>query len=103
MLSLVDAIARAVDAKKGGGIAARIAEVETYLNVTFGLVVPADIKNTEPSPTTDSFFDLDPKHVIEPICKNFGIKKYDIAKQMSDAEIFDDVKTLINEIISMCR
>ena len=99
----VEAIARAVDAKKGGGFVARKTEVENYLNVTFNMVIPANIKDTAPTVATAPFFDLDPKTVIEPLCKRFGITKYDIAKHMSAAEIFDDVKTLINEIVNMCR
>jgi len=102
-LFCVDAIARAVDDKKGGGFAVRKTEVETYLNGTFGLVIPANIKDTASDAATDPFFDLDPKSVIGPLCKHFGIKKFDIAKQMQEAEIFDDVKTLINEIVAMCR
>lgn len=102
-LFCVDAIARAVDEKKGGGFVVRKTEVETYLNGTFGLVVPANIKDTAPDAATDPFFDLDPKSVFGPLCKHFGIKKFDIAKQMLDAEIFDDVRSLINEIVAMCR
>jgi AAA15 family ATPase/GTPase len=102
-LFCVDAIARAVDEKKGGGFAVRKTEVETYLNGTFGLVIPANIKDTASDAATDPFFDLDPKSVIGPLCRHYGIKKFDIAKQMQDVEIFDDVKTLINEIVAMCR
>lgn len=102
-LFCVDAIARVVDAKKGGGFAVRKTEVESYLNGTHSIVVPADIKDSVPTVVTDRFFDLDPKTVFGPLCKHFGINKFDIAKQMQDAEIFDDVKTLINEIVAMCR
>ena len=102
-LFCVDAIARAVDEKKGGGFVVRKTEVETYLIGTFGLVVPANIKDTAPDAATDPFFDLDPKSVFGPLCKHFGIKKFNIAKQMLDAEIFDDVRSLINEIVAMCR
>lgn len=101
-LFCLDAMARAIDAKKGGGLANRKNDVENYLNVNYGIVIPANIKDTAPTPATDAFFDLDPKTVIGPLCKHFGIKKFDIAKQMLDAEIFDDVKTLINDIITMC-
>lgn len=102
-LFCVEAIARVVVAKKGGDYAVRKAEVETYLNTEHGLAVPADIKNTDPSVNSEPFFDLDSKSVIDPLCKHFGIKKFDIAKEMTDAEIFDDVRTLIRDIVDMCR
>ena len=99
----VDAIARAVATKKGGDFAVWKSDVESYLNTTHGLIVPADIKDTAPSAASSHFFDLDPKSVIDPLCKHFGIKKFDIAKQMQDTEIFDDVRTLINDIVAMCH
>lgn len=99
----VDAIARAVVTKKGGDFAVCKSDVENYLNTTHGLIVPADIKDTAPSVVSSHFFDLDPKSVIDPLCKHFGIKKFDIAKQMQDTEIFDDVRTLVNDIVAMCH
>ena len=94
-------IARAVATKKDGDFAAWKSDVESYLNTTHGLIVPADIKDTAPSVVSSHFFDLDPKSVIDPLCKHFGIKKFDIAKQMQDTEIFDDVRTLVNDIVAM--
>ena len=89
--------------KKGGDFAVCKSDVESYLNTTHGLIVPADIKDTAPSEASSPFFDLDPKLVMESLCKHFGIKKFDIAKQMQDTEIFDDVRTLIYDIVAMCH
>ena len=96
-------MARAIVAKKGGDFAARRTEVETYLDTTHGIVVPVGIKNTDPSVDTDFFFDMDPKTIIGPLCKHYGIKKFDIAKHAQDADIFDDIRTLINDLLAMCR
>lgn len=41
--------------------------------------------------------------MMESLCKHFGIKKFDIAKQMQDTDIFDDVRTLVNDIVAMCH
>lgn len=98
----VNAIAKAIVAKHGGELAARITEVKDYLHDTYGLIIPADIQNTNPSPESEPFFDLDPKTVINPLCRQFRINKHDIAKNMDDGDVFDDVRTLINELIAMC-
>lgn len=52
--------------KKGGDFAVCKSDVESYLNTTHGLIVPADIKDTAPSEASSPFFDLDPKSVMEP-------------------------------------
>lgn len=98
----VNAIAKAIVAKQGGVLAARITEVEGYLHDNHGLTIPADIKNSNPSPESEPFFDLDPKTVINPLCRHFKINKHDIAKNMDGGDVFDDVRTLINELIAMC-
>ena len=98
----IDAIARAIVCKHGGNFDLIKADVENYLLIEHGLVIPADIKNTNPSAASVRFFDLDPKHVINPLCNKYKINKHEIAKNMTDADIFDDVRTLVNEIIGMC-
>lgn len=98
----VNAIAKAIVAKHGGDLTVRKTEVEDYLFNAHGLIIPADIKNTNPSPASNPFFDLDPKTVIHPLCRHFMINKHEIAKNMDAGDIFDDIRTLINELIAMC-
>lgn len=43
------------------------------------------------------------KPILENICEHFDIKKHQIAEEMLPEEIFEDVKTLINEIILFCK
>lgn len=98
----LDAIARAIVAKNGGDMAIRRSEVETYLNINHGIVIPVDIKDTNPSFGSTPFFTLDPKLIITPLCKHFKINKHDIAKHMLEAEVFDDIKTFLTELEAMC-
>jgi hypothetical protein len=43
------------------------------------------------------------KPIISKICENYKLNKFEIAKEMRENEIFDDVKTLIHEIHEMCK
>jgi hypothetical protein len=67
-----------------------------------GLVYPADYKLSDKTPTNGRLFDADAKEILYPVCEALGIDKFEIAREMHDDEIFEDVKTLINEIVAMC-
>jgi len=67
-----------------------------------GLVYPVDYKVSEKSLSNGRLFGSDAKEILYPICDHFGINKYEIAKEMHADEIYDDVRTLIDEIIAMC-
>lgn len=67
-----------------------------------GLVYPVDYKVSEKSLSNGRLFDSDAKEFLYPICDHFGINKYEIAKEMYADETYDDVRTLIDEIIAMC-
>lgn len=69
---------------------------------SMGLVYPADYKLSDKTMTNGRLFDADAKEILYPVCDAFGISKYDIVKEMRADEIFDDVKTLIDEIVAMC-
>ena len=67
-----------------------------------GLVYPADYKQSNKSLSNGRLFDADAKEILYPVCDALGIDKYEIAKEMQADEIFDDVRTLIDEIVGMC-
>ena len=67
-----------------------------------GLVYPADYKQSDRTLQNGRLFDADAKEILYPICNWFGINKYDIAKEMREDEIFEDVRTLIDELVAMC-
>lgn len=68
-----------------------------------GIVINADYKQSERTQSNASIYDLEAKMLLDPICDEFKIDKYEIAKEMSAEEIFDDVRTLIDELVAMCR
>lgn len=67
-----------------------------------GLVYPADYKQSNKSLSNGRLFDADAKEILYPVCNALGIDKFEIAKEMHADEIFDDVRTLIDEIVGMC-
>ena len=70
---------------------------------TLGIVINDDYKQSDRTLSNTPLFNLDAKELLDPICKHFNIDKFSIAKEMREEDIFDDVKTLINEIVELCR
>lgn len=77
-------------------------EVKDYIS-TLGIVVQADYKQSDKTISNGVLFDRDAKELVSPICSKFRITKYDIAKEMNTNEIFEDVRTLLNEILAFSR
>lgn len=77
-------------------------EVKDYI-ITLGIVVQADYKQSDKTISNGVLFDRDAKELVSPICSKFRITKYDIAKEMNTNEIFEDVRTLLNEILAFSR
>lgn len=78
-------------------------EIRELITITNGIAIPVNgytasnrILQIQP------LFDIEGKAVIEPICAEHGISKLDIAKAMTPNHVFDDVRTLIEEIVEMC-
>ena len=67
-----------------------------------GLVYPDDYKQSDKTLTNGRLFDADAKEILYPICDALGIDKFEIAREMHEDEIFEDVRTLIDEIVAMC-
>lgn len=63
----------------------------------------ADCRQSDRTASNGWMFDADAKTILYPVCDALHLNKFDIAKEMHDDEIFDDVKTLIDEIVNMCR
>lgn len=45
-------------------------------------------------------FEMDAKALLEPICREFNVTKYEIIQEMRECEIAVDIKTFLDEIIS---
>lgn len=90
----VPSIARAINKSE--------TEVEQLLLEEFGLTIPPDATATDMTPATENLFRYEAKQIFEYLEKKYGVNKFDVAKQMEAEEIYDDVKTLIDEIVLMC-
>ena len=77
-------------------------DVTNYLMNEHGLVIHQNYLQSERTDEIAPLFE-EGKPIIEGLCSMFGINKYDIANEMNDLEIFDDVKTLLSEIVAFCQ
>jgi AAA15 family ATPase/GTPase len=78
-------------------------EIRQKIAQSNGIAIPTTnytVSNRESQ--IQPMFDVEGKTVIEPICAEYGITKIDIANAMTQEQIFEDVSTLITEIIQMC-
>lgn len=76
--------------------------VRQFLIDNHSCIVHGDYLQSEKIPSIAPLFE-EGKPIIENICNHFNIKKYQIAEEMLPEEIFEDVNTLINEIIIFCQ
>ena len=98
-----EAIARLVEKQNGGkNYDECLKEVNDYIG-TLGVVVNVDYKQSDKTASNGVLFDRDAKELVYPVCEHFRISKFDIAREMSEDEIFEDVRTLLNEILEFSR
>ena len=76
--------------------------IRNFIRVNHGIEIHAEYKRSDKIHAICPLFD-EGKPIIESILSEFKIKKIDIAKEMLEEDIFEDVKTLINEIRLMCN
>ncbi|SIT78355.1 ATP-dependent nuclease [Pontibacter indicus] len=78
-------------------------DVNTLLQTKFSITFPSTTYLQSDQVTSNKvLFELEGKEIIECIENEFKINKHEIAKSMASTEIPEDIKTLINEVISMC-
>jgi predicted ATPase len=79
-------------------------EVREAIAEKNGIAIPGDnFRGSERNPNCQPLFDIEGKAVIETLCNDLSINKLQIAEAMDEANIFEDVRTLINEIIELCE
>lgn len=99
-----DVIARVVAAKRKVPFAQDIVdEVNEFLLNNHGLVVPIDFKSKNRTPALAPIYDADGHEVLNGICEEFHIKQDKIVSEMKADEIFDDVKSFLQELIRFCQ
>lgn len=93
------AMARIYERANGVSYADALTRVNTEL-AAYSIVPVADYLRSDRSANNQVFFTLDPKLTLDPICATLGFNKFDIAKEMQRAELFDDIVTMVTEIVT---
>ncbi len=70
---------------------------------SLGIVINPDYKQSDCTVSNAPLFNMDAKALLNPICEHYGIDKYAIANEMHTEDLFDDVRTLVDEIVNMCQ
>lgn len=81
-------------------------EVDTKFNTELtavSVVVNDDYLQSDKTPSNQSLFLNDAKDMLHPLLRNLGMDKWDVIAEMTEVEIFEDVKTMVNEIVDFCR
>lgn len=97
-----EVIARIVSNKRTIPYNEALTVVNDFFRTEQGLTFPADFQSKQRSHVNDVLFDKEGHQVESSIASTFGISKKDIAKEMTAVEVFDDIKTFINELIAIC-
>ena len=67
------------------------------------VVVNSDYLQSDRTTSNQSLFQNDAKAMLHPLLNQLGLDKWDVINEMSESEIFADVRTLIDEIVVLCR
>lgn len=78
-------------------------EMNRFIQANFNIILPEDTRSSERTLLNQVVFELRGKEIIDVICENYKISKFHIADSMIESEIPDDVRTLLNEIIEICK
>lgn len=70
--------------------------------VEHGLVFNANYRGKERQQALDTLFDKDGHEVMNSLDKKYHIKPIHIAREMHADEVFEDVRTFIDEVIMIC-
>ena len=81
-------------------------DVENEVNrqlAAVSVVINAEYMQSDRTPGNQSLFQNDAKVMLDPLLNSLGLDKWDVIEEMTDAEIFEDVRTLIDEIVAFGR
>ena len=76
------------------------AEVDRQL-AALSIVVNADYLQSDRTAGNQSLFQNDAKAMLNPLLEQLGLDKWEVIQEMTDTEIFADVKTIIDEIVTL--
>lgn len=97
------AIVRLIMNKNGVSNDDATRDFDSYAASSLGIVINPDYKQSDCTVSNAPLFNMDAKALLNPICNHYGIDKYAIANEMHTEDIFDDVRTLVDEIVNMCQ
>lgn len=97
------AIVRLIMNKNGVSNDDATRDFDNYAASSLGIVINPDYKQSDCTVSNAPLFNMDAKALLNPICNHYGIDKYAIANEMHTEDIFDDVRTLVDEIVNMCQ
>lgn len=78
-------------------------DVRTFIQQEFNITIGTNYNQSDRTDNNRVLFDIEGKKIIQKIEQQYRISKNDIAKEMATEEVFEDVRTLVNEIISICQ
>ncbi|WP_261885663.1 AAA family ATPase [Vibrio pomeroyi] len=90
---------------RNSNISKDVNAVKDYLTDEHGLVVPPTYKNSDRASNTEGLFSKDVKPVLDGINKYFKVKfdKEEYIHSIQADEVCEDMVTIIDEIIEMCK
>ncbi len=66
------------------------------------VVINADYLQSDRTASNQSLFQNDAKAMLYPLLNKLNLDKWEVIKEMTEAEVFADVRTIINEILAFC-
>jgi hypothetical protein len=77
--------------------------VRQFIHDNFGISISGNFIQSDRTDITRPMFDIEGKILLDAIEREFKINKHQIAQAMLEAEIFEDARTLVNEISELCN
>lgn len=93
------AMARIYERANGVSYVDALNRVNTEL-AAYSIIPVADYLQSDRSANNQVFFTLDPKLTLDPICSTLGFNKIDIAREMQRGELFEDIVTMVSEVVN---
>jgi hypothetical protein len=74
------------------------ADIRQFIQDNFGITINGNFIQSDRIDLTRPLFEIEGKSLLDGIERQFNVNKHQIAQNMIDAEVFDDARTLVNEI-----
>ena len=81
-------------------------DVDAYVNsqlASISVVINPDYLISDRTSSNQSLFQNDAKAMLDPLLSTMKLNKWDIIQEMREDEMFEDMRTLIDEIVDFCK